>query len=210
VLAPPSPLRPRDRSSAATRRAVLDAAEHLLATVGEAGLSIREVCTRAGVTPPTVYHHFGDRAGLVDRVVDECFAAFDRAAALRAAPGDPVEALRWCFDRYVEYGCRHPVHYRLMFQRHAPRPTPAGLASYDRLRRIVAAIHAAGRLRPGVEEATAAVWAAMHGVTSLLVSGYLGPDTAAIRLVRDGMIAALTHGSAAPRGSSRSQGGSRS
>jgi AcrR family transcriptional regulator len=182
----------RESSSEATRRAILDAAEHLLASVGEEGLSIREVCARAGVTAPTVYHHFGDKAALVDRVVDECFASFDRANVRRPGPSDPVEALRRGFDRYVAYGVEHPAHYRLMFQRLGPRPTPAGLASYDRLRRAVAAAAAAGRLVPPVEAATAALWASMHGVTSLLISGYLQLDSPAVALVRDAVVTQLT------------------
>src|SRR5258708_39673455 len=96
-------LRSRDLESEATRRAILDAAEHLLANVGEDGLSIREVCARAGVTAPTVYHHFGDKRALVDCVVAECFTRFDRTFRRRDVPADPVERLRWSFDRYVEY-----------------------------------------------------------------------------------------------------------
>src|SRR2546427_5727120 len=141
--------------AAATRRAILAGAEALLARGGEAGLSIREVCARAGVTPPTVYHHFGDKGALVDRLVDACFAEFDRTFTRRRPPADQVEALRWGFDRYVEYGLAHPAHYRLMFQRSMPRrPTPAALASYDRLRRRVAAIAAAGGLVPARGGAT--------------------------------------------------------
>jgi AcrR family transcriptional regulator len=185
-------LRSRDVESEATRRAILDAAEHLLATVGEAGLSIREVCARAGVTAPTIYHHFGDKAALVARVVDDCFADFDRAFAHRAAPHDAVEALRWSFDRYVEYGLRHPTHYRLMFGIRPARPSAAGLASYDGLRRRVMAIADAGRLVAPIEEATAAFWAAVHGVTSLVISGFWPPEHPAIAVVRDAMIAQLT------------------
>jgi AcrR family transcriptional regulator len=184
--------RSRDLGSETTRRAILDAAGALLASGGEDGLSIREVCARAGVTPPTVYHHFGDKAGLVDRVVDERFAEFDRAFERRAAPHDPVEALRWGFDRYVEYGRLHPAHYRLMFEPRRARPTPGGSASYDRLRRNLVAVHAAGRLRTSVEEATAAFWAAAHGVTALLVSGFWHDETSAIALVRDAIIGQLT------------------
>jgi AcrR family transcriptional regulator len=185
-------LRSRDRESEATRRAILDAAEALLASVGESGLSIREVCARAGVTAPTIYHHFGDKAALVARVVDDCFADFDRAFAHRAAPHDPVEALRWGFDRYVEYGLRHPTHYRLMFGTRPSRPSPAGLASYDGLRRRVMAIDDAGRLAAPLEDATAAFWAAVHGVTSLVISEFWSPENAAIALVRDAMIDQLT------------------
>jgi len=188
-MAPPAVLRARDRGAAATRRSILAAAELLLAQGGEAGLSIRELCARTGVTPPTVYHHFGDKGALVDRLVDACFAEFDRSFTRRPAPADPVEALRWGFDRYVEYGLAHPKHYRLMFQRSMPRrPTAAALASYDRLRQRVAAIAAAGRLVPPVEDATAAFWSAVHGVTSLLIAGFWKPGAPAVALVREAML----------------------
>src|SRR5580765_5035856 len=138
-------VRSRDLESEATRRAILDAAEELLAGGGEAGLS-----------PPTIYHHFGDQGPLVDRVVADCFPEFDAALARRAAPADPVDALAWAFERYVEYGAAHPTHYRLMFQHAVRRRIPAGIASYDRLRRMVQAVADAGRLALSVEVATRA------------------------------------------------------
>src|SRR5438477_12066525 len=105
----PASARVRDLESEATRRGILEAAESLRAAGGEDGLSIRELCARARITPPTIYHHFGDKAALVDRVVDDCFAEFDAALTRRVAPADPVEALRWAFDGYVEYGLAHPT-----------------------------------------------------------------------------------------------------
>jgi len=191
-------LRTRAEGAEATRRAILAAAEELLASVGEDGLSIREICVRAGVTPPTIYHHFGDKAALVDRVVDDCFAAFDRAFEDRTPPADPVERLRFGFDQYLEYGMAHPVHYRLMFLRAHGRPTPAGLASYDRLRRWMHGIAEAGRLIPPIEDATAACWASVHGVTSLVIAGFLSRRAPAIAIVRDAMIDEITR-SARPR-----------
>jgi AcrR family transcriptional regulator len=197
-------LRSRERTPDTTRRAILAAAGQLLATRGEEGLAIRELCARAGVTAPTVYHHFGDKRALVDRVVNDCFAAFDRALARRRPPPDPVAALAWGFDRYLEYGLRHPTHYRLMFQRPGPRRTPAGLAAYDRLRRMVTAIADAGRLRLPVEDATAACWCAVHGITSLVVAGYVSPDAHAVAVVREAMLARCTgasrHHRIRPRG----------
>lgn len=201
-------LRARERSSEATRRAILGAAARLLAVHGEAGLSIRELCARAGVTAPTVYHHFGDKRGLVDRVVGDCFAAFDRALSRRALPADPVAALALGFDAYLDYGLRHPTHYRLMFQQPGARRTAAGLASYDRLRRLVAAIADAGRLRLPVEDATAACWSAVHGTTSLVIAGFLARDAAAVRIVREALLARCTIPVPAPARRSRRRGGS--
>jgi AcrR family transcriptional regulator len=186
--------RTRDIESEATRRTILESAAHLLASGGAERLSIRELCARAGVTPPTIYHHFGDKAGLIDRVVDECFAEFDRAFAHRAVPADPVEALRWSFGRYVEFGTRYPEHYRVMFEGSRIRPTTGSLASYDRLRQRIAAIHAARRLQVPIEEGTAAAWAAVHGVTSLAIRGALKPQSPAIALVCEALITQLTRG----------------
>ena len=182
----------RERESEVTRRSIVDAAEELLANGGEKQLSIRELCLRAGVTPPTIYHHFGDKGALVDRVIDECFSAFDESFADRKAPQDSVERLRWEFDRYVEYGLAHPTHYRLMFVRGPRRTSARGVASYDRLRSKVRAVEAAGRLRAPLEAATAAFWSSAHGVTSLVIAGFWQPDSPAIALVRDSMIAQLT------------------
>ncbi len=200
MAAVPVSVRSRDVTSAATRRAILRAAEALLVAGGEAGLSIRELCARTGVTPPTIYHHFGDKGALVDGIVDACFAEFDRSFGRRKAPTDAVEALGWGFDRYVEFARRHPAHYRIMFQRTERRaPTAVSLGSYDRLRQSVAAVDAAGRLAAPVEAATAALWAGMHGVASLAIAGALVPESPAHVLVRDALLLSLTRPAPAGR-----------
>jgi AcrR family transcriptional regulator len=182
----------RTEAPASTRDAILAAAETLLARGGEDALSIRELCARVGVTPPTIYHHFGDKDGLVAEVVDACFAEFDSALAAGRVPADPIEALAWEFERYVAYGVAHPAHYRLLFQRRLPTATPSALASYGRLESMVRAIATAGRLRVPVAEAAPAFWAAAHGVTTLVIAGFLPESAPAIQHVRDALVAQLT------------------
>jgi len=202
------PARKGTPARSGTRRAILRVTEQILARHGEAGLSIREVCARTGVTAPTVYHHFGDKDGLVAEVVDACFAEFDRALAAGPVPLDPVTALGWSFDRYVAYGAAHPAHYRLLFQRKPSRPIPSAMASYARLERMVRAVEEAGRLRVPVDEAAPAFWAAVHGVTSLVIAGFLAKHAPGVAHVRDAMLRELT----TPGGTALSsrRGGSRS
>lgn len=182
----------RDRAAETTRRRILATVEQLLAHGGEDAVSIREVCLRAAVTPPTIYHHFGDKQALIDRVVTDCFVEFDRSMARRRRPSDPVEVLRVGFDRYIAYGLAHPSHYRLMFQQAYARPNAAGMESYNNLRAAVAAVAAAGRLRAPVNEATFAYWSGVHGITSLLVAGFGRADDPAVALLRDALIDRLT------------------
>jgi AcrR family transcriptional regulator len=182
----------RDRAAEITRRRILKVVEHLLAHGGEDAVSIRDICLRAAVTPPTIYHHFGDKQALIDRVISDCFVEFDRTMARRRVPADPVEVLRVGFDRYVEYGVAHPSHYRLMFQLAHARPTAAGMASFNKLRSAIAAVDAVGRLRAPVDEAAFAYWSAVHGITSLLAAGFGHAGDAAVALVRDALIERLT------------------
>lgn len=48
-----------------TRERLLEVAIAMVEERGEAGLRVDEVATLAGFTKPVVYHHFGDREGLV-------------------------------------------------------------------------------------------------------------------------------------------------
>ena len=65
-------------------------------------------------------------------------------------------------------------------------------ASYARLENAIRAIEAAGRLTVPVEEAAPAFWAAVHGVTLLVIAGIFPASAPAVRHVRDALIAELT------------------
>lgn len=64
-----------------THGAILEVAIDLLAESTPSGMTINEVCKRAGVRPPAIYYHFGSKEGLV-------------SAAVEAVGGTWLEALR--------------------------------------------------------------------------------------------------------------------
>nr|WP_157767816.1 TetR/AcrR family transcriptional regulator [Actinosynnema pretiosum] len=78
--------------SARTR--LLNAAAALLAASTREAVSTREVCEAAGVKPSTLYHHFGDKGGLLLAVVVDGFERY--LADKRALPptGDVVTDFR--------------------------------------------------------------------------------------------------------------------
>ncbi|MGH7329781.1 MAG: TetR/AcrR family transcriptional regulator, partial [Polyangiaceae bacterium] len=58
--------KPRRRLDAeAARKLILDATERRLVRVGPSGIRLQEVAKDAGVSHPTVLHHFGSRELLV-------------------------------------------------------------------------------------------------------------------------------------------------
>jgi len=66
------------------RELILDVTERRLAAVGPSGIRLQEVAREAGVSHPTVLHHFGSRAELVKAVI---------ARALKAINARLVEAI---------------------------------------------------------------------------------------------------------------------
>jgi AcrR family transcriptional regulator len=61
--------KPRERDPVATRKAILAAAQTILAKDGPEGLSVAQVAVLAGVNRGTAYQHFPDRKGLLDATI---------------------------------------------------------------------------------------------------------------------------------------------
>jgi AcrR family transcriptional regulator len=79
-----------------TRDQILSVAARLFAERGFANVSIRDICDTAGVTPPTIYHYFGNKDRLFQEVIRKTLSLKDFRIALLAAvseQGDPESQL---------------------------------------------------------------------------------------------------------------------
>src|ERR1700752_901328 len=99
------------------RTRILKAASELLARPTDADISTRAVCKAAGVTAPTLYHHFGDKEGLLAAVVDFGWAAFleskrSTAAVVHEHVSDDIRA-GW--DNPLAFARENPNLYKLMW-----------------------------------------------------------------------------------------------
>ena len=138
------------------RAALVRAAEEVLEEQGLAGLSIREVARRAGVSHNAPYRHFADRESLLAELAAEGFRRL--GAELAAHSGREIG------EAYVRFALAQPERYRLMFnaKREAAQETYDTLVSAFREDRAIA----------DPEKAAAAAWALMHGLAQLLLAGH--------------------------------------
>jgi AcrR family transcriptional regulator len=82
----------RRAQAEATRRQIADAAWSLFVERGWSGTRVRDVAQAAGVSEPTVYAVYGNKAGLASALLDSLEGAADPrrlGAELGAAAGDP-------------------------------------------------------------------------------------------------------------------------
>jgi len=159
----------RTEQRAQVRRAVLDATEALLLEEGEERFSIRRLVERCGYTAPTLYHHFGDKTGLIDALLDERFERLARQLKRVPRADDPVGYLRAIALAFVRFGLKNPTHHRLLFapraQQHAP-PRSA-LEVQEMLEQAWTELWQAGRLRAGDAGAAGqAMFCLLYGLTS--------------------------------------------
>jgi AcrR family transcriptional regulator len=167
----------RSETSAATRRALIDAAGALLDAGGPEAVTLREVGARAGVSRSAPYRHFDDKEGLLTTVATEAWNELgDVLETLTLDPGAPPgKSLRHALNALITIGRDRPHLYRLMFT--PPSADPAAVVraasrTQDLFLEIVTRAVGPHQAR----QYAGLLLTSAHGVTSLELSGHLIQD----------------------------------
>jgi len=160
----------RQQQRSDVRRAILAAAESILADDGYERFSMRRLAERCGYTAPTIYHHFGDKLGLVEAVLEARFR--DLLRVIRRVPlaSDPLETIRARARAFVRFGLRNPTHYRVLTAQRGPAPRPLAAAEDARglLEQPWRQLIEQGRLAEAhLDVAQQSVFVLLHGLISL-------------------------------------------
>ena len=176
----------------------MEAARSLLAEHPQREPSTRELYEAAGVAPPTLYHHFGTKSGLLEAVVDDAFSAYLERKRRVPRTGDLLTDFAAGWDMHVGFGAENPVLYALMYQREEGRRSRAAQTAEAELRRGLEQLASAGLLRMGVDEAMAVTTAMAIGCVTQLNRGGGSPTGPVARSVRAALMSELTGHSPEP------------
>lgn len=163
------------RRAAATRAAIVEAAEGLLAEGGLGALTLEAVAERADVALQTVYNRVGGRSAVLIAVAERAFEENRQYMdAAYAASGTPVERIRAAAVAYARFAAERPHQFRLLAD---PPDEPTALERVADLveeqnAKLAGALSdgiADGSITPGIEPrvAATALWAAMNGIIGL-------------------------------------------
>ncbi|MDJ0321063.1 TetR/AcrR family transcriptional regulator [Pseudarthrobacter sp. PS3-L1] len=146
------------------------AAELLAKSAGEA-VSTRQITQLAGVSAPTLYHHFGDKEGLFEAVISAGFEEYVAGERDFAPSGQPLEDIRRMWDNHVQFGLTQPSLYLVMFGNIRPESRPAIIADAEALmEEALNKAAVAGHINVPPREAARSILAATVGVTLMLIS----------------------------------------
>jgi AcrR family transcriptional regulator len=158
------------------KQACVQAAREVIAQQGCAGLSLRDVARKLGVSHQAPYRHYPTRDDLLAEVLRQCFTEFEYALAKRLPQENPHDELGSLGDAYLTYAAEHPVDYALMFTdawpKAAQHPEMAQAArfAFDELRAVLRRVYARVPEQwqtAWVERDALCIWAVMHGLASI-------------------------------------------
>jgi AcrR family transcriptional regulator len=138
---------------------------------GTAGLSLRAVARRAGVSPGAPYRHYADRDALISAVAAVGYRELaDCMAAAHAAPATPDDLVAIGIA-YVEFALRRPALFQLMFGAPCDRENAERVAATMAVGELVRGGVRASFPDSDVEAMSNAVWSLVHGLAFLHLDG---------------------------------------
>lgn len=176
------------------RRTLLEAARQLAVEQGIDGFTLREVARRAGVSHAAPYHHFADKAALVEALTAETYIRLTEALrrSAKRTKGTPLDRLMAIGVGYVEFAIGHPAEFRLLARFGAcdypgiDRPvnvredSPVDQAASGAFALLIETIHEGQEaeviIQQPIERLALTCWAAVHGLTTLILDGLLRKD----------------------------------
>src|SRR5215218_10931897 len=156
------------------RRALVDAARRLLEAEGPTALSLRAVAREAGVSPAAPYHHFKDKAELLDAVAQEGWDMLEHAMAEAKAKAEGRAQLTSLGIAYVCFARDNPALYRVMYDAARDREAlPIDMqdgekdSAYCMVRDTMVEHGADPAQEADLELATIAAWCGAHGLAEM-------------------------------------------
>lgn len=164
-----------------TRTRLLEHARDVYLEGGVAHFSLREVARRVAVSPAAVYRHFDGKDALLQAVCEEGFRTFSSYLLRALTEKTPRARLRAAGELYLRFAIENEHDYRVIFmssvedlglrsKKAGPEASPTFQFLVDRVREcMLAKVIAAA----DATEIAAAIWAHVHGLASLRLSGHL-------------------------------------
>jgi AcrR family transcriptional regulator len=158
------------------RDAITEAAWSLVRADGLAGLSLRDLAKRAGISTPTVYVYFESKNAIYDAMFAQAATEFADLIAQPDGSKDPRAVLTESLHRFVVFCTSDVARFQLLFQRPMPDFEPSAvslapaIAAFDEMRERLA-------LNDITDPAHIDMWTALTtGLVSQQVSNDPGGD----------------------------------
>lgn len=191
-----------------TRSEILDAARDIFVREGFEAFSMRALARAVSYSPGAIYLYFKSKEDLFDVLVEQSFVHLHEAleVLLKERGRDPAAQLKRGLQLYAEWGLNHPSEYQIAFVVRQPTKGPYRThRAFDLARALMKRCLGSSVTRRELELRTQAMWAAVHGVTSLLMQRPSFPWVSKQRVI-DRVIDGAVKGAIGPAAGQKANG----
>jgi AcrR family transcriptional regulator len=164
------------------KNALIRVGIEILSKEGLAGLSLRKVAKKAGVSHAAPYAHFADKQALIAAISTEGYhRLYEQLSVMVESHKDnPQQMLVEMGWAYTQFAVKDPEHFKIMFsdiieqEKDYPEFREMALKSFDLLVTLVKECQETGTLPPGPADMVAVrLWSLVHGFVLLLLEGQI-------------------------------------
>jgi AcrR family transcriptional regulator len=164
------------------KNALIKAGVDILAREGVAGLSLRKVAGKAGVSHTAPYSHFADKQALIAAISTEGFRElYERVQrCIERHDGKPAKQLIEVAWEYVQFATDDPDRFKVMFsgvlekEKDYPEFVTESQNNFRQIMQLVESNQRAGVLKAGSSDLVAvSAWGIVHGLIVLLLEGQI-------------------------------------
>lgn len=172
------------------RRMLIQTTATMLEEGGLKAVTMRALSARIGISHAAPYRHFRNKTALLAAVAEDGFARLaEQLERLDGAwGGEPLERFRTSACGYVRFAVDNPELYMLMFgmepdaEGPIPRPAQPGHRILSILRKMIRECQSHGVFRrESPADQAAFAWAAIHGLSMLMINGLADNPAAALQ-----------------------------
>lgn len=162
------------------RSTLVEAAAAMIAERGVAGVTMRGLARRVGVSRTAPYRHFTDKASLLAAVAEDGFRRITTCiqAARTEHAHDAAQSFLDVCVAYVVFAVENPTHYRLMFGQEVgdfgayPGLAAAARAAFNEVVAVIQWCQQEKAIKSGPPAKLAqTAWAMAHGLSLLIIDG---------------------------------------
>lgn len=158
---------------------------HLLSVKGREGATMRAICAEVGVTPPTLYHYYGDLQGLHKAAIDETYLQVAKAYHEGTDEKGPLKGIRDGWATFLQFAYSEPNMCRIVIQQIMAGEPPSMVA--DTLLGVaddLTQFHGQGLLKYPPKLTAQLLWMSALGSLTYAVSREKTEDTEDLALQR--------------------------
>ncbi len=178
------------------RKIVVDAAAAILQEEGPEAVTVRKVSQKMGCSTKIIYSLFVNKEGLAQQLYLEGCKLLARRFEEVTPSSDPLQHLLDLGEAFWQFGQDHTSYYKLMFGGAFAEFKPDAesmqgtMTAISRLLILISTAQQQGQISDEEETGTivSTIWASLHGVIHLYMSGFLGDVEAAHTVYRHTMV----------------------